>query len=223
MLTARDDNPLKSQPGLPGISIRAAAPGDAQPASQLIYATGPAYFDTVLGLGDSRRAIGTIARLFVLPGNRFSYRLSDVAEINGEVAGILVSFPGKQLFRLNMATGRQFMPLFPWRDRLRLGMAALLFIGDKEAEASHYLISHLAVTPACWGQGIGTRLLALADVKARALGIKICTLNVDLDNPRARRLYTHVGYQVAETTQYPEKTAKKIGPGFERLVKDASA
>ncbi len=209
------------QPGpeLPEIVIRPALPADAQQAARLIYATGPAYFNWVFGLGDAERAVDIISRLFVRQGNRFSYQLTDLAEVSHQVAGLLVSFPGKALFQLNLVTGRHLFSLFTWKDRLLLFKNAMPLMNEKESEPGHYLISHLSVFPEWRGKGIGTRLLNYAEIKARSKGILTCTLDVDLNNSIAQRLYRHTGYTVAQTTRYSPTQAAIMGPGVERMVK----
>jgi ribosomal protein S18 acetylase RimI-like enzyme len=209
------------QPGseLPEIVIRPAHPADAQPAARLIYATGPAYFNWVFGLGDAERAVDIISRLFVRQGNRFSYQFADLVEVSRQVAGLLVSFPGRALLRLNWVTGRHLFPLFSWKDRLQLFQHATPLMNEKESEPGHYLISHLAVFPEWRGKGIGTRLLNYAEMKARSKGILTCTLDVDLNNSPAQRLYRHAGYTVVQTTRYSRRQAEIMGPGVERMVK----
>ena len=55
-------------------------------------------------------------------------------------------------------------------------------------------VHDLAVLPSRRGQGIGRRLLAAVEQKARALGCCKLTLEVQEDNRRARRLYETVGF-----------------------------
>ena len=55
-------------------------------------------------------------------------------------------------------------------------------------------VHDLAVLPSRRGQGIGRRLLAAVEQKARALGCCKLTLEVQEDNRRARRLYEAIGF-----------------------------
>lgn len=56
-------------------------------------------------------------------------------------------------------------------------------------------IHDLAVVPEHRGTGIGRRLLAAVEQKARALGCGRLTLEVQEDNARARRTYERIGFK----------------------------
>jgi ribosomal protein S18 acetylase RimI-like enzyme len=61
-------------------------------------------------------------------------------------------------------------------------------------------VVELHVAPERRGQGLGARLLAHAEMLARARGVPRLVLSTLIDNP-ARRLYTRSGYRVvAERT-----------------------
>jgi ribosomal protein S18 acetylase RimI-like enzyme len=52
------------------------------------------------------------------------------------------------------------------------------------------------IKPAYRSQGIGTRMLRMAEVDLKRRGFHFLTLNVGKDNPRARELYERYGFQV---------------------------
>jgi len=54
---------------------------------------------------------------------------------------------------------------------------------------------YLAVRKDHWGQGLGTLLIAAVEERARSNNAKRIVLRVVDDNPRAMRLYEHLGYQ----------------------------
>jgi len=62
-------------------------------------------------------------------------------------------------------------------------------------------IEMLAVDPAARGRGVARALMHAAESWARASGFRRITLNVWLQNERARRLYEHLGYG-PETMHY---------------------
>lgn len=62
-------------------------------------------------------------------------------------------------------------------------------------------IEVLVVEPAARGQGLGPRLIEGAERWARSRGIDEITLNVFVQNERARALYDRLGYQ-QETLHY---------------------
>ena len=54
-----------------------------------------------------------------------------------------------------------------------------------------WYIDALAVDPDHWGEKIASHLLDEAEVVAAKQGYHILSLNVDQENPRAQRLYSH--------------------------------
>ena len=68
---------------------------------------------------------------------------------------------------------------------------------ELEAPGSLY-ISALAVLPEWRGQGLGTRLLAAARERARALGCPALSLICFAENGAARRLYRRHGFRVVD-------------------------
>src|ERR1700730_13692355 len=88
------------------IQIRPAQPGDAEVAAVVLYS---AYMHThvTYPLREEHES-GFIERLqhsFRQDGNRFSYQHIQVADQNSEVAGLVLSFGGRDEARLNSAAG----------------------------------------------------------------------------------------------------------------------
>ena len=79
-----------------------------------------------------------------------------------------------------------------------------------EIEDGEYYISNLAVYPEYQGKGLGTRLLRMAEDKAREFGASRIVLDVEAGNKDAIRLYKKIGYTVATEL-------REIGVGKERL------
>jgi ribosomal-protein-alanine N-acetyltransferase len=71
------------------------------------------------------------------------------------------------------------------------GYAGMMFIpGGTQAD-----VLTIAVRPACWGQGIGSALLAALLAAARDRGCTEVFLEVRADNPRAHGLYLRRGFE----------------------------
>ncbi len=77
------------------------------------------------------------------------------------------------------------------RDGLPVGY------GFGHAFGSQAHITRLAVQPEHQGQGIGTRLLEALITHFRAQGVEAITLNTQMDNEDALRLYRHFGFTPA--------------------------
>lgn len=165
------------------IQIRPAQPVDAEIAAILLSS---AYTHTQVTYPlVTEHESGWLERLrhfFRQEGNRFSYQNVQLAEHSSEVAGLVLSFGGRDEVRLNAAVGG-------WLER--------------EAEDDEWYIDALAVFKN-WGQkGIGTRLLQTAEQQARQHHYLKVALHVAQGNARAIDLYTHQHYVVThQTTLY---------------------
>jgi ribosomal protein S18 acetylase RimI-like enzyme len=77
----------------------------------------------------------------------------------------------------------------------------------------------LARLSAYQGNRFSHTLCAVAEREAISLGLIACELNVDLDNPRALRLYERMGYRVIEIIPASAHERRAGLAGFQRMVK----
>src|SRR5688500_6763490 len=89
------------------LTERAARPDDAVAAVDLIYLPMGRLADYLFGDDEAEQAKDALRRLFVREENRFSYRYADILEKDGEVAGLLLSYPARELSNLTIPTGRE--------------------------------------------------------------------------------------------------------------------
>ena len=61
-------------------------------------------------------------------------------------------------------------------------------------EDGYIYLDDFSVTAACRGQGIGTKLISLAEDYAQSIGISAIVLHVEKTNERAHQLYRKLGY-----------------------------
>ena len=205
---------------MPEILIRPAVPGDAQVVGQLLYMTLGRTADYLLGHHDQAgRAERILSQLYALPRNRFSYQYADLAVLDGQVAGLLLSYPGALATALDLHTAGPLLALCGLAGMARFVARAWPLALVRETERGRYYISHLAVLPAYQGQGLGRRLLVHAESRARAAGLEQCSLTVEIGNERAYRLYEKVGYRPVQTIETP-RLNRRIGlRGIRRMVK----
>jgi GNAT superfamily N-acetyltransferase len=106
-------------------------------------------------------------------------------EVKRDVVPGLRAHPGTHVF-------------LAYRGDSAIGIA-VCFLGFSTFAARRLLNVHdLAVVPEERGKGVGRRLLARAEEKARELGCCKLTLEVQEHNARAQRLYTHFGFAAYE-------------------------
>ena len=82
-----------------------------------------------------------------------------------------------------------------------------------------WYINVLAVRPQFRRQGLGTRLLGLADERAEALGTRGLSVIVSNANTGARRLYEHCGYNESATRLMVRENWKNEGESWVLLTK----
>lgn len=113
-------------------------------------------------------------------GGGFSYRNAIIAETNGEIAASLIGYRLDDPYDL---TGLDELPELV-RPLLRL---------EAQAPGSWY-INVLATFPEFRGQGIGTKLLEVAEAKGRDEGAPATSVIVGSWNDGAARLYARAGF-----------------------------
>jgi ribosomal protein S18 acetylase RimI-like enzyme len=114
----------------------------------------------------------------------FSYRNAWVIEADGEVAAGLIGYRQPEPYELDDL--EKFSPMVQPLVRLQAF-----------APGSWY-VHIVAVLPEHRGKGLGSLLLADAERRAHEVGARSLSLIVASENPRALRLYEHVGYRSLE-------------------------
>jgi len=202
------------------VTIRSAVPADVEAGTHLLYLTMGRLADYLLGSGKRSQAEAVLSDLFVRKANRFSYQFAYVAEIDEDVAGLLLSYPATVMESLKLPTARQLVAVCGLPGAFRFLRRSLPLVGVKEAEGGEYFVSNLAVLPGSEGQGVGSHLLAWAHQKARMLGINRCSLIVEVGNSRAHSLYEHLGYRTVQTVELPQLQRHMGFRGYRRMVKE---
>jgi ribosomal protein S18 acetylase RimI-like enzyme len=162
--------------------IRAARREDSREIARLFLVSSGGVAEYVWQQIDplSRPPIEIGAERFAHEGVVFSYENCLVAELDGAVVGMLHAFPMEA--PAEDATPEEDPVLRPY--------------SELEEPGSLY-ISGIALDPACRGRGVGTRLLAAAEARARTFGLERLSLICFERNEQAMRLYARLGYTEA--------------------------
>jgi ribosomal protein S18 acetylase RimI-like enzyme len=175
-------------------SLRKATPGDSRALAELMNMAGeglPAHlWAEMAGPGEDVMEVG--ARRVARAEGSFSYANAEVLTVGGTLAGMLLAYRLPDPYE----TG----PL----EELPAVVRGLVEL-EALAPGSFY-VNAVATTPAHRGQGIGSRLMQLAEARARESGARTLSLIVAEDNAGARRLYERLGYATAARrpiTSYP--------------------
>lgn len=202
------------------IQFRSAKPSDAKLAAGLLFDTFPKLATHVFGLGDETKAKAILEDIFSINNHRFSYDHAQMMLQDGQVIGMMISFSGRELPKLNRKLAGVLIRQYKVNELpmlIRRGMA-LLFIN--EAAFDEYLLSNLAVNQGDRGSGIGTHSLTQFEKKAIKNGFKKVSLMVEQENSDAQRFYERNGYHVAAKHLVAEKHQHALGHGYLRMIKE---
>lgn len=204
---------------MPDIQFRSATPVDADVGGELVYLTGGPMSDHLLGRGDPAQARRVVAQLFQRDRNRYSYEYADLALIDGEVAGLLLSYSGKTLKSPALPMFRSILAVNRPSETVRFLYRSAPLMTVTEVQADEYFVNNVAVVAGFRGHGVGKALMVLAEEKAAEAGLDKCALTVGTDNERAVGLYQHLGYEVVDTVKVRRLEERMDFPGLYRMVK----
>ena len=156
----------------------------------------------------------------------------EIKPIAGEELGLVerhISFdwaaPGKHRDRLVRQQAGEVVYLVAWDGDLPVGHALLKWNGTTDEPMVFRLrgcpdIEDLFVSPEHRSRGIGSQLLDAAESLAVGKGYSRIGLGVSINNPRARSLYGHRGYEGSEFGEYREAGRYVDRDGRERSWED---
>jgi ribosomal protein S18 acetylase RimI-like enzyme len=201
------------------VKIRPAVPSDAHIAAKLLYESYPDFSMYGPGLNKDERARTIYEQLFQAPKHRFSKDHSHIAEVQGQKAGLIVSFPWKKRRTANNRLGMLLLARYRFKGKAVLFKRLFPMIFMEECGKNDYILSNVAVLPRFQGQGIGKLLVKAAEKDARAEGCKRILVMVPIQNSNARKFFEHLGYKVKAVYLESNRRVKMFGPGYHRLMK----
>ena len=119
------------------------------------------------------------------------------AIVDGRIAGILTRQSSGETF-YNIGTRRLLATFWPLKT-LRV-LFNFLLLNESPPQNALYVES-IAVDAEIRGLGIGRKLMAEAEARARELNLPLLALDVIGDNQGAIRLYERLGYKIVKTTR----------------------
>ena len=119
------------------------------------------------------------------------------AIVDGRIAGILTRQSSGETF-YNIGTRRLLATFWPLKT-LRV-LFNFLLLNESPPKNALYVES-IAVDAEIRGLGIGGKLMAQAETRARELNLPLLALDVIGDNQGAIRLYERLGYKIVKTTR----------------------
>ncbi|CEE01603.1 MULTISPECIES: GNAT family N-acetyltransferase [Bacillaceae] len=163
--------------------IRQALKQDKKDAASLIYQAIHDIAHVLTAETEYQKVLAELEILFSSEGNRISYKNCLIAEDEGQIAGIVVSYPGKYAEKFDEAIKSYLLA--------KKGYAPVI---DKETDETDYYIDTVSVHSSFRNHGIGTSLLKAAITKGKKAGYRTISLVVDVNNKQARKLYERIGF-----------------------------
>jgi ribosomal protein S18 acetylase RimI-like enzyme len=200
------------------VAVRAATTSD--PADRLLYLSAKPYYDAYAGGEERARAM--LTAVYPRGGHAASYEVCVVAEVDGELAGVLATFPvsdGDRRARRFVQLTAPRLPPWRWPALLRHLRAAGLVSPRPPLDTLY--VDALAVAPEFRRRGVARTLLAHAEQQAAGARLDGVSLDTGLHNAPARALYVAAGFSQRDIRRAPtEQVAQAIGgPGFVGYVK----
>ena len=200
------------------VVVRAALPED--PAPGLLFDSAAPYYSAYAG--GPERARRLLRALYPRERHTASWDVCRVAELGGELVGVIAAFPsddGDELARRFVRLTLRHSP--PWRiPALFRHLRATAAVSPHPPPGMLY-VDALATAPEHRRRGVATALLEDAERLARGAGLKGVALDTGIENRAARALYERYGFTQRGLRPAPdERTARAVGgSGFVGYLK----
>jgi ribosomal protein S18 acetylase RimI-like enzyme len=189
--------------------IRPALKKDALTVASLIHMAIGDLAEKFTGAQNQTEAVERLAILFTYDENRFSHQYAYVIEEEHTVVAVASAYSEGIIDALTVTTLALSKSL-TWHistdclQRLQ---------EDKEAPKGTFYIDHIAVHPKTRGKGYASLLISTLENKAIQSHHDKTSLLVDVDNPKAKKIYEKLGY-------IPTETVNANGHIYTALVKN---
>jgi ribosomal protein S18 acetylase RimI-like enzyme len=177
--------------------IRPAGAADADVVTRLLYETATGMYDIYAGGG--RRALRILGAAYARTGNSASKETVWVAELDGEVAGMVAAFPvaegdrrASSFLRLTLAR----TPPWKWPATLRIFHAGA--DSTPVPPPDSFYVDALATLDRFRRRGVASALLDECQRLAARAGLAAVALDTAVTNEGAQALYERAGFVVTE-------------------------
>ena len=178
----------------PSVTVRPGRPADIAAAGLVYDAAADAYARLA---GSAERARRIVSMVWARPGHSASYEHALVAEIDGEVVGVLIGFAARDRYRLHCALLLASLRHIGAR-RWPLLLAALpqIVLATPRPPRSAYYVGTIAVAGHARRRGVASTLGHHAEIVARERGFPLLVAHTGTRHAIARRALEHNGGKV---------------------------
>ncbi|NQX56187.1 GNAT family N-acetyltransferase [Pedobacter panaciterrae] len=171
--------------------IRQALATDAPQIARLIIHAMEDPASKFVGQSDPLKAIPLFEHFAGLRGNQYSYENMLVYEDESGICGAISGYDGADLNLLRSPFLNYIASSYNFKD-----------IPEDETQPGEFYIDCISVAANKQGQGIGKKLInAMVGQLTNSKHTKAGLL-VSKDNPNAERLYTNLGFKIADERQF---------------------
>jgi ribosomal protein S18 acetylase RimI-like enzyme len=195
------------------VRVRKARQADVAAVTRLLFESAPDMYARFSG--GPERALATLERAFVEPGNVASCEVAFVVELDGRPAAAMTVFPVSEAgerSRAFLSLTLRGTPPWRWPRTLRLYWAGG-HANPKPRDDSLY-VDALATDSNFRRRGAARALLEEAERLARELGLPAVTLDTAMSNEGARALYAATGFD-----EVAYRAPSRGLPGFVALLR----
>lgn len=201
------------------IIFRKAEPDDCAWAGERLLETLYDFGVEIFGLGDSNRAIKALGDFFRKSANRFSYKFSYIAQVDGKPAGLLLIFPGSRLQWANFALAIQFFTVYCPGEIIEIIKKAIHMRDEEQSDRDEFYIGNLAVSSIFRRRGVGQKMLEYAQNLAVDKGFNKLALSVECRNTGAIALYEKFGFSIVKEYLRSDQQRNTGEPGSYKMIK----
>jgi ribosomal protein S18 acetylase RimI-like enzyme len=177
--------------------IRPAGAADAELVTRLLYETATGMYD--LYAGGAPRALRILDAAFARPGNSASQEIVWVAELEGQVAGMVAAFPvsegdsrASRFLRVVLAR----TPPWKWPGTVRIFHAGADSTPVPPPDSLY--VDALATVGRFRRRGVASALLSECERLAAQAGLAAVALDTAATNSAAQALYERAGFVVTD-------------------------
>lgn len=171
--------------------IRRARASDAA-AAVLVVDSAPREFSALAG--SRERAVHVLRALWPQAGHSLNYEHAWVAELDGDVVGVLVGFPERESVRLHAQLAVRALRQLPVHRVLLLpAVLVLLRLLTPRPPRDAFYVAAIAVAPQARRRGIGWALSEAVVAHARAEGFSCVAAHTGTRHRVARQGLEHFG------------------------------
>ena len=195
---------------------------ESDDCAKLIYISGPHIYSYSF-VAREPKIYELFKLLYKKPGNMYSKENVVVEEENGKIRGLILAYPASDMNKMAIKMVRNikgmlvtsgFFNFLRMIFRLRLSKYYPRPVNDE------FFVSNLAVFEENRGRGIAVKLLEKAEGMAIEKGLYKLSLNVEIDNSHAKRVYEKFGFQEVKKVVLPKKYNKYNLFGFYKMIKE---